>query len=872
MVPPKIVSDISTAGINHPVSLGPILGQPMLILPLVTSGQGAGQMSMAVVPGEEAGDAVTYLPLGPAADLAGLQPASAGGLYVPRDSGDAERVLRQLTQSSNGSGRGRGQQLGRHFSSRTSFLQMLMAISPQWLVIPVAQLSGVGDIAGLLQEGLPGMRLDLAKLFQQGALQMLDLHGSAAVRGLTGTMTPVVPETVQAEPQPIIRWLDRLIPVDQRSRAVVKDVRPLVEGGRYPRKAVEGDRVPVSATVFADGHDELAARILYRKKPGDASSPWYVSPMQQSLTAYPPAWAGDFLAPELGRYEYMVEAWIDDFSTWRRNLERWRSGGGRVDAVEFQVGARLIDDVLAHPAIAPRDRRRLEELKAMVGEGDINVSLGEELRELMRRYEAPKHPTRSPVYEVVADPKIAEFGAWYELFPRSASPDPARPGTLQDVIDRLPAIKMMGFDVLYLPPIHPIGAINRKGRHGGLTAAPGDPGSPWAIADHKAIHPDLGTLDDFRRLVAEAEKLGIRIAMDLAYQVSPDHPYVREHSSWFKVLPDGTIRYAENPPKKYQDIHPFDFESSDAPELWRELRSIADFWIRQGVRIFRVDNPHTKPMRFWEWMIEGLKAEHPDIVFLSEAFTEPYRMEQLAALGMSQSYTHFAWLQGKPAFEEYMGHLQSMAHFFRPNLWPTTPDILVRPVRHGNAAAFKTRLILAATLSPSYGIYGPSFELGENVPQTDADVADHRDSEKFEVRHWDWERPTELRRLIPRVNRIRRENPALQRFSGLAFHGVSDEHLLAYSRRSADGKNVILVFVNLDHSGTHAGWANMRWEELGLPASGTYIVRDLLSERGAYWEWNAERANYVELSPGQAHIFRVELPMELPEEMQSDHP
>jgi starch synthase (maltosyl-transferring) len=459
---------------------------------------------------------------------------------------------------------------------------------------------------------------------------------------------------------------------------------------------------------------------------------------------------------------------------------------------------------------------------------------------------------------ITMEPTRARFGAWYELFPRSASPDPKRPGRLSDVEARLPALAALGFDILYLPPIHPIGKTHRKGPNNAENAGPQDVGSPWAIGSseggHTAIDPSLGTLQDFDRLIIASKTHGIQVALDLALQCSPDHPYVREHPEWFRHRPDGSIKYAENPPKKYEDIYPFDFEGSAWESLWKEVRSVVLFWVQHGVKVFRVDNPHTKPYRFWEWLIQEIKRESPDVIFLAEAFTRPPVMRYLAKCGFSQSYTYFTWRNTKAELTEYLTELtQTDVHeYMRPNFFTNTPDILSPYLQTGGRAAFMIRLILAATLSATYGICGPTFELCEAdaLPGTE----DYRDSEKYQVRYWDWEKPGNIKDLIARVNRIRRENTAFQFNTPLQFVPISSESLLAFVKTSPDGANRVLVIINLDPHAAHEGNVTIAPAALGLPDA--YEVEDLLS--GARYTWHGT-LNYVKLAPQPmpAHIFKI---------------
>jgi starch synthase (maltosyl-transferring) len=462
---------------------------------------------------------------------------------------------------------------------------------------------------------------------------------------------------------------------------------------------------------------------------------------------------------------------------------------------------------------------------------------------------------------VSVDRERARFGAWYELFPRSMASEPGRHGTFADVEARLPYVARMGFDVLYLPPIHPIGRAHRKGKNNSVTAEAGDVGSPWAIGGpeggHTAIHPALGTADDFRRLVAAAKAHGLELALDLAFQCSPDHPWVKEHPEWFRRRPDGSIQYAENPPKKYQDIYPLDFDGPRWRELWAALLDVVLHWTAEGVRIFRVDNPHTKPFRFWEWLIGEARRRHPELVFLSEAFTRPRVTYQLAKAGFTQSYTYFTWRNTKWELEGYLGELtrSEVREFFRPSFWPNTPDILPEPLQHGDRAVFQARLVLAATLAASYGIYGPAYEQLEGRPLGPG-REEYLDSEKYEVRHWDLERPGTLVDFIARLNRIRRENPALQSNEGLAFHPVDSPQLVAYSKATPDLDDLVLVVVNLDPHHVHAGWVELPLDPLGLGRSEPYQVHDLLG--GGRYVWSGAR-NYVEVDPrvAPAQIFRI---------------
>jgi starch synthase (maltosyl-transferring) len=635
---------------------------------------------------------------------------------------------------------------------------------------------------------------------------------------------------------------------------VIEGVSPEVDGGRRAAKATLGRPVRVEADVFADGHDVLAGVLLHRRADEET---WTETPLRPLAND---RWRAEFPVASLGLHHFTLRAWVDRFGTWRRDLEK-RLAAGQDLKVELQIGAELIG-VAAQRAGA--DGKVLERYARSVAgrKGAAEAALEPELEQLMgvhgERGDITEYGREVPVW---VDRERAGFSSWYELFPRSASPDPGRHGTFRDVEGWLPYIQRMGFDVLYLPPIHPIGVSFRKGRNNQVTAGPADVGSPWAIGSeqggHKSVNPQLGTLEDFRRLVGAAASFGMEVALDIAFQCSPDHPYVSEHPDWFRGRPDGTIQYAENPPKKYQDIYPFDFECEDWRALWRELRSVFDHWIAQGVKIFRVDNPHTKPFRFWEWLIHGLRTDHPDVILLSEAFTRPKVMYQLAKVGFTQSYTYFAWRNAAWELREYLEELTNppVADFFRPNFWPNTPDILTEALQTGGRPVFMARLVLAATLAASYGIYGPAFELLESRP-LEAGREEYFDSEKYQLRHWNREDPGSLKDFIARVNRIRRESPALQRDAGLEFVEVDNGTLLAYSKVSEEAGDVMLMVVNTDPWHVQSGFLTVPLERFGLTADEPYQVHDLLSD--ARYTWRGERA-YVELNPHvvPAHIFRV---------------
>jgi starch synthase (maltosyl-transferring) len=561
-----------------------------------------------------------------------------------------------------------------------------------------------------------------------------------------------------------------------------------------------------------------------------------------------------------------VVAWVDPFESWRHEMVR------RVDEADIriasQVGAQEIDAAAARAVGADRDALAgwAAQLKAAAldashpADAVKALALDEAQTALAQVYPDRRLQVRHPTeLRLVADRERARFSTWYELFPRSTAPEPGRHGTFRDVEARLPAVAAMGFDVLYFPPIHPIGRVQRKGRNNALVTEPGDVGSPWAIGSdeggHKAILPELGTPEDFRRLVSEAKRHGLEIAMDIAFQCAPDHPYVKAHPAWFRWRPDGTVQYAENPPKKYQDIYPFNFESEEWPALWQELKSIFDHWIGQGVRIFRVDNPHTKAFPFWEWVIGEIRRQEPDVLFLAEAFTRPKVMHRLAKLGFSQSYTYFTWRNTKEELVEYFTELSvgPGSEYFRPNVWPNTPDILHEALQGGERSVYMARLVLAATLSANYGIYGPAYELREHLPRH-AGSEEYLDSEKYQLRHWNHDRPDSLAPFIGRVNRIRRANPALQWDSSLRFLTVDNDQLIAYTKSSADGSNVVVTIVNLDPQYVQSGWLELDASLHGVPSAEAFQVHDLLTNQRFTWQGSR---HFVRLDPNTmpAHIL-----------------
>lgn len=656
------------------------------------------------------------------------------------------------------------------------------------------------------------------------------------------------------------------LPAEGRTRAVISDVRPAVEGGRFAVKRSMGETLTVEADCFADGHDAVLALLCWRCD-DEPESLWHAAPMQPLGND---RWRGVLRPDRCGRWWYSVSAWVDPFRSWRMQMAR------RTDDADIRLaaleGAALAEAAARRAGESPGERNQLlrwaERLRSDGTHTDAAalkaLALDDAMADLASRHPDRRWPAMHPPMPLDVDRVLARFGAWYEVFPRSLG-EGGRHGTLDDVLARLPAIAAMGFDVLYLPPVHPIGRVRRKGRNGVVTAARDDVASPWAIGaaegGHKAVHPQLGTLEDFRRLVAEAGRHGIDIALDIALQCAPDHPWVTECPQWFRRRLDGSVQYAENPPKKYQDIYPFDFECEDWRGLWQALAGIFRHWMEQGVKVFRVDNPHTKSFAFWEWLIGMLRREDPDLVFLSEAFTRPQVMHRLARLGFNQSYTYFTWRNTRAELTDYMRELCSPpgADYFRPNLWPNTPDILPEFLQTGGRPAFVARLVLAATLSPSYGLYGPAFELMEQRPR-EPGSEEYLDSEKYQLREAGHADGDGLAPLIATVNRIRRDCPALQHLGGLTFLPVDNSQLIAYAKHEPVSGNTVVVVVNLDPHHVHTGWLELDPAALGGQGGqgeeASLQMHDLLT--GERYQWTRGR-NFVRLDPQRlpAHIFQV---------------
>lgn len=651
------------------------------------------------------------------------------------------------------------------------------------------------------------------------------------------------------------------LPASRPSRTVIEPVTPIVDGGAFAAKVSLGEPVTVLADVFGDGHDAVDAALRWRAAPvGRRPSSWNDLPMTKLVND---RWTASFEPTGLGRYEYQLIAWSDPVETWRHGTERKVAAGVDV-AVELLDGERRVAALLANARSAatadPADVAAIEELLGDIGSGTPELLADPRWAGLAHRYGAREPVVRSNVYPVDVDRERARFSAWYEFFPRSTvDGESGRHGTLRDAIARLDRVAAMGFDVVYLPPIHPIGVVNRKGRNNTTAAEPGDTGSPWGIADHLAVHPELGTLADVDDFVAACHERGMEPALDIAFQCTPDHPWVTAHPEWFRHRADGTIQYAENPPKKYQDIYPIEFETDDWEALWDTLAGVFRFWIGRGVRIFRVDNPHTKAFPFWEWCITTLRAEHPDTIFLAEAFTRPRVMERLAKLGYNQSYTYFAWRQRAAELREYFTDLATRTvDYLRPNAWPNTPDILTEQLQHGGRPVFVSRAILAATLSANWGIYGPAFELIERRALRPGSE-EYLDSEKYQLRHWDLDDPDSLAPLITRLNQIRRDQPALGHLRTLRFHEADSDGLLCFTKTDPNGiGEPILVVANAEGRVRHAGFVHVDPAAygIGLGDDDEFDVVDLLG--GGSYRWRGWH-NYVELTPGrgQAHVFAV---------------
>jgi starch synthase (maltosyl-transferring) len=640
-------------------------------------------------------------------------------------------------------------------------------------------------------------------------------------------------------------------------RVIIEHVTPEIDAGGFYVKRTVGDTVRVEAEIFSDGHDNIGARLLYRH---ENENKWLHAPMHLISND---RWQASFHLPKTGFYYYTVTGWVDHGLTWHHGFFKKYQDAQHMD-IELLIGARLLEAML--PVASKPDQKQISKIVALMRNESkydlaVNTVVGKDVHHLFDQYPNLDHATvYSRELKVYVDREKAGFSSWYCFFPRSSSLTEGKHGTFKDCELLLPRIAEMGFDVLYLPPIHPIGHNFRKGKNNAVNALPEDDGVPYAIGSeeggHKDILKDLGTLSDFKHLIKEAAFHGLEIALDFAIQCSPDHPYVKQHPKWFNWRPDGTVQYAENPPKKYQDILPVNFENDDWQNLWDELKSILDYWCEQGVRIFRVDNPHTKSFNFWEWCIAGVQKKYPGAIFLSEAFTKPKVMKQLAKLGYTQSYTYYVWRNSKHELIEYMTELTQteMKDYFRPNFWPNTHDINPYPLQSGIEASFITRYFMSATLSSNYGIFGPVYELMYHDPYPGKE--EYLNSEKYEVRHWDWSKRNKLTDVITKVNAARKVNPALQSTNNIKFCEMHNDMLLAYYKKTGD--NHILCVVNLDPHNKQSGLVQTPLHEMGIWPGQDFIVFDILT--GSHYIWNQEW-NYVELTPWESpvHLFKIEL-------------
>ena len=631
-----------------------------------------------------------------------------------------------------------------------------------------------------------------------------------------------------------------------QQRVLIEDVQPLVEGGRFYIKRVQGEAVNVSADIFADSHDYIRATVRYKH---ESEKDWSEVEMNKYLNDL---WKATFKPEKIGFYEYQVHGWIDHFLTWYAGFRKKVIAGNNVE-VELLEGAEIAAALIKKNR-RKADKEALKTLKTLLSDKDkteeaINHVMNPDFVHFVKQYTFKQNHSSSDKYKVAVERTKSLFSTWYEFFPRSTSETPGQHGTFKDCERILPKVKEMGFDVLYFPPVHPVGKINRKGRNNAVNAESGDVGSPWAIGSdeggHKEVHPALGTMNDFEKLIKKAADMNIEIAMDIAFQCAPDHPYIKQHPEWFKWRPDGTIAYAENPPKKYQDIVPIDFETKDWKNLWEELKSIFVFWINKGIKVFRVDNPHTKSFYFWEWCILEIRNEYPDVLMLSESFGRPRIMQGLAKRGYQQSYTYFTWRNNKYELEQYMHELTKteMRDYYRPNFWPNTPDILPYELQDGNENRFIYRFALAATLSSNYGMYGPVYEKFIHTPI--AGKEEYYYSEKYELKHYDWYEQTRLTEIIKRVNQVRHQNPALQTTWNIQFCETDNENIIAYFKYSDDFSNLIFCAVNLDPNQTQHAWIKLPKEALNIGKVNLILDDQMVFER---YHWTNEW-NFIALNP-----------------------
>ncbi|MFA6621236.1 MAG: maltotransferase domain-containing protein [Candidatus Caldatribacteriota bacterium] len=639
----------------------------------------------------------------------------------------------------------------------------------------------------------------------------------------------------------------------------MENVQPEINNGKFNIKRTEGERIVVSADIYADGHDQLLANLLFRKQ---GHQKWEKKPMEFIVNDF---WQASFSVSQSGIYEYTLEAMIDHLSTWWKDIQKKSTVGNNI-IIDIKSGLSILAESMKQIQ-EPDKKAEIQKVITLIQIGKEQDTLIKKLKniltdEFLQKYPVQNHITYyNNILKVTVDRKRAGYSAWYEIFPRSCSDKAGQHGNFQDVLQKIPEIAQMGFDVLYFPPIHPIGIIHRKGKNNSVITGKNDPGSPWAIGSklggHMAIHPQLGDFSDFQKVVQKAAEYEMEIALDLAFQCSPDHPYIKEHPEWFRWRVDGTIQYAENPPKKYEDIVPLNFETENWQSLWEELKNIVIFWIKQGVKIFRVDNPHTKPFLFWEWLINNIKKDYPDILFLAEAFTRPKVMYRLAKLGFTQSYTYFTWRNTKQELIEYLTELTQtpVKDFFRPNFWPNTPDILSEYLQADSSPAFIIRFILAATLSSNYGIYGPPYERFINKAINGKE--EYYNSEKYELKSWAPEEVKEsTRNLFTKINKIRKENPEFHKTNNINFLPVENNQLLYYVKFNEQKTDAILIIVNLDPNYTQSGWIKVPLYELGISEDHSFLAHDLLG--GGQYVWQGEY-NYVELNPHilPAHIIRI---------------
>jgi len=644
-----------------------------------------------------------------------------------------------------------------------------------------------------------------------------------------------------------------------KKRVIIENITPQINAGQFPIKRIVGEQVCVEADVYSDGHDIVKALLLFKKS--DVEN-WEEVPMEFMGND---CWSASFTPTEIGSYDYTVKGWVDHVGTWQHGLEKKHEA--QLDLkLDLLIGAEFMKEAAEKSTEMKKEfndhivlfKSSSEDIKNIITKA-LHPSIADNYNKVM---DSPNATVNDKIFKVQVENKKALFSTWYELFPRSTSDKPGKHGTFKDCERLLPRIQEMGFDIIYLPPIHPLGIQFRKGKNNSTTAQPNEPGSPWAIGSkeggHKAIHPELGTLKDFTNFIEKAKTFDIDIAIDFALQCSPDHPYVKEHPQWFKWRPDGTVQYAENPPKKYQDVLPINFETEDWENLWNELKSILEYWIDKGVKIFRVDNPHTKPFIFWEWLIKEIKTNHPDTIFLAEAFTRPKIMQRLGKIGFTQSYTYFTWRSTPQELITYVTELAKteMREYYRPNFWPNTPDILPPVLQTGGEPAHIIRVLLAGTLSSNYGLYGPVYEYGEATPIANG-KEEYLDSEKYEIKLWDWEKQTKIRQIITQLNRIRKENAALQTTWNITFVETDNNQFLSYIKTDDSKTNKLLIVVSLDPTYPQSGWVKLPLGDLGINPEQPYHLQDLITENHYTWhhEWN-----YVELRPEKipAHIFKIE--------------